>query len=219
MLPPESRARTPDESGPIAGVLLGLAAATVLSILFLDRPVASWAHGLHKPAWCVWLTWIADVPAPAAVLALTVLVVASLSGWTPPAGARVLMSMAVATLVAVAAVFVMKSAFGRTWPETWVANNPSWIGTHAYGFSPFHGGIGWSAFPSGHIATITAPIAASWVYAARWRPVLVTLPLLVVAGLIGANYHFLGDCVGGALLGVASARSVSMVRRYPPVAT
>ena len=105
---------------------------------------------------------------------------------------------------------MLKLAFGRPWPETWVNNNPSWIGTHTYGFRPFHGGAGWASFPSGHTTAITAPCAAIWPQAGRWRPALVALPCLVAAGLIGADFHFVGDCIAGALLGIASAGCVRL---------
>ena len=197
-------------------VLTAFALATVLAVVALDRPIATWSHGLHRPAWCVWLTWLADVPAPGAVLALGVIGISALRGMRPGPAARVLLVASVSTLVAVAAVFVLKSAFGRPWPETWVANNPSWIGTHTYWFFPFHGGIGWSSFPSGHLATITAPGAALWPHTRRWRPVLAALPVLVAIGLLGANFHFLGDCIGGTLLGIASAASVGLTLGLPP---
>ncbi len=184
------------------------AAAVLVSILLLDRPLADWAHGLHRPAWCVWLTWIADLPAPAAVLALGVAGAAWLGGWRPGPAGRLLLAVCIATLTADATKDVLKFAFGRPWPETWVNNNPSWIGTRVYGFFPFHGGAGWASFPSGHTTVITAPCAALWPAAGQWRPALGALPCLVAAGLIGCDFHFLSDCIAGALLGLACAAGV-----------
>jgi hypothetical protein len=48
----------------------------------------------------------------------------------------------------------LKYAFGRTWPVTWIENNPSLIQNGAFGFNPFHGGLGFAAFPSGHAAAV-----------------------------------------------------------------
>lgn len=178
-------------------------ALVLLSILFLDRPVADWAHGLGKPEWCVWLTWIGDATLPSAVLGLVGAGVAFMRGWRPGPSGRVFLAVCLATLAAVAAKDVLKFVFGRPWPETWIMHNPSWIGTRTYGFSPFHGGPGWASFPSGHTTSITAPCAVLWPHAGRLRPSLGVLPVLVVVGLIGANFHFVSDCLAGALLGIA----------------
>ncbi len=173
----------------------------LLSFLLLDQPIATAVHMLHRPQWCVRLTWIADVPGPASVLGLAACGAAWLAGWKPGTWGRLLLAACVATLAASAAKDLLKFAFGRPWPETWVANNPSWIGTHTYGLFPFHGGAGWASFPSGHTTVITAPCAALW-SVRRVRPLLAVLPLLVVVGLLGCDFHFLSDCLAGGLLGV-----------------
>ncbi len=178
-------------------------AAVLLSILFLDRPVADWAHTLHRPVWCVWLTRIADLPGPGSLGILAGSLVAWLFGWKPGAIGRLLIAVCLATLAAGAGKDLLKFGFGRPWPETWVNNNPSWIGSHTYGFAPFHGGQGWASFPSGHTTMITTPCAALWRSAGRWRPPLLLLPVLVALGLIGSDFHFLGDCLAGMLLGIA----------------
>ncbi len=182
-------------------------AAVLVSILFLDRPLADLAHTLHRPAWCVWLTWLADVPAPAALLGLLAAGMAWLCGWRPDATGRVLLAVCIATLTADAAKDLLKLGFGRTWPETWV-NNPSWITNHVSGFTPFHGGAGWASFPSGHTTVITAACAVMWRHAPRLRPLWALLPVLVVVGLLGSDFHFLADCLAGALLGTAYAAAI-----------
>ena len=190
------------------------------SILLLDRPVATAMHALHRPAWCVWLTWIADVPVPGAVLALAGAGFAWLCGWRPGAFGRVLLAACIATLMADAAKDVLKLGFGRLWPETWVQNNPSWIADHRFGFAPFHGGPGWASFPSGHTTVISAPCAVAWRHTGRpFRPAWAVLPALVAVGLLGADFHFLGDCIAGALLGLACAVCVdASIYSAPPTA-
>jgi len=200
---------TAEERRRAAWIIGGVILLIVLSFAFADRPLSTWSHvALHRPAWCVWLTWIADLPAPLAVVTLTCMGVAWLCGWRPGPVARLALAVCLATLAADAAKDVLKLAFGRTWPETWVNHNPSWIGTATYGFFPFHGGQGWASFPSGHTTSITAPCAALWRALPRLRAVLVMLPLLVAIGLIGADFHFLSDCLAGAGVGVLVARAV-----------
>ncbi len=183
-------------------VLAGGLLAVGLAYGLLDRPISSAVHLLHRPQWCVWLTWIAECPGPASVVGLIVGGIAWMAGWKPGPWGRVLLAACVATLAACAAKDVLKFAFGRPWPETWVNNNPSWIGTHTYGLSPFHGGAGWASFPSGHTTVITAPCASLW-RVRRLRPLLAALPALVVVGLLGCDFHFLSDCLAGGLLGAA----------------
>ena len=36
---------------------------------------------------------------------------------------------------------VLKFVFGRTWPETWIANNPSFIHSHVLASTCFMGGL------------------------------------------------------------------------------
>jgi membrane-associated phospholipid phosphatase len=92
-------------------------------------------------------------------------------------------------------------AFGRYWPETWIDDNPSLIGDGAYGFHPFHGGTAYSSFPSGHTARILAVATIVWIGYPRWRWACVLSSLAVAAGLIGMNYHFVGDVIAGGFVG------------------
>ncbi len=185
-------------------------AAIGVSIALVDRPAAEFAHGLGRPPAAIWLTRLAELPDP---LGIVLLVAAGL--WRLWRGRltavwRTLVAVALAALLATMCVILLKWGFGRLWPETWVDNNPSWIGNHRFGFFPFHGGAGYRSFPSGHMARITAPCAVLWWRAPRWRPVWGLLPLLVMAGLLGADFHFVSDCLGGALLGALCA---AMARR------
>jgi membrane-associated phospholipid phosphatase len=91
--------------------------------------------------------------------------------------------------------------FGRYWPETWVGGNPSLIGSGAYGFHPFHGGIAYGSFPSGHAARMAAVAAVVWIVYPRWRWAGVAASLVVIIGLLATDYHFVGDVIAGAFVG------------------
>jgi membrane-associated phospholipid phosphatase len=184
-------------------------ASLLLCIFLLDRPISTWSHDvLHHPQWCKALTWLADIPVPLSVAGLAGAFVAFLSGWRPGPAGRLFLAICIGTLFAEAMKDSLKYAFGRPWPETWVNDNPSWIGSHSFGFRPFHGGAGFASFPSGHTTLITAPCAVVWRHARRLHPVCIALPLLVAIGLIGCDYHFLSDCIAGALLGIACGATV-----------
>ena len=113
---------------------------------------------------------------------------------------RTVLIVSVATVLATAAVIALKYAFGRLWPETWIENNPSWISNHEFGFRPFHGGAGYESFPSGHTARITAPFAVLWQRLPRYRVVWVLAPLLVMAGLLAADFHLIHNHLRHGLL-------------------
>ncbi|MTJ84257.1 MAG: phosphatase PAP2 family protein [Telmatospirillum sp.] len=184
-----------------AGVLLIL-----LLVLFADRPFADWSYGtLHRPQLFVWMTHIVDPVPVIAVLGLGIQAVALLCGWRPGPLGRAAIAVCLAVLVGMAVKEVLKNAVGRTWPETWTNGNPSWIRDRVFSVDPFHGGNGWASFPSGHTTVITAPMAVLWFAIPRWR-ILWTVPVLLVAiGLLGCDYHWPSDIVGGWLVGVAAA--------------
>jgi membrane-associated phospholipid phosphatase len=98
----------------------------------------------------------------------------------------------------------LKYAFGRTWPESWIEKNPSLIQNGVFGFNPFHGGLGFASFPSGHVAAVCAVMAVLWWSYARLRPIYVACVAAVAVGLIGANYHFLSDILGGIFVGLSA---------------
>ena len=184
-------------------------AASLASIAFVDRPAAQLTHDVfHGDRMFVALTHIVDPLLPAASLGLLGLGGAMLAGWRPGPVWRIVLCACLAVLATVAVKDQAKYAFGRLWPETWVNRNPSWIADGAYGFFPFHGGTGWTSFPSGHMAVVTAPMAVVWRSLRAWR-VLTLVPIgLVAVGLYGADYHFVGDMIAGTLLGWVCARVV-----------
>jgi len=201
---------------------LGSAVITVpLAILLADRAVADAAHAyLHGIRFFIWLTWIAEPTVPLAIASLLVAGIAAFAGWRPGRTTQILLTAALATLVAAAVTNALKIAFGRTWPETWVAGNPSWISDGVFGFFPFHGGAGWASFPSGHTTVITAPMLALARSVPRFRLVAWIPVGLVAVGLLGADYHYLSDVLAGAYIGAASAIGVAaLVPATPPAAS
>ncbi len=180
-----------------------------LSVEFVDRAVATSMHqtfGGARPV--VALTPIVDPVLPGSAIVIIGAATAVVSGWRPGRVGWTFIACCMAALMAYAIKDQLKYAFGRLWPETWINNNPSWIRDGAYGFFPFHGGVGWSSFPSGHMAGISAPMTVVWVRLVRWRWIAAALVMLVAVGLVGADYHFVGDVLAGTLVGVASGLGV-----------
>lgn len=188
----------------LAAALL-LVAAIPLSVAFVDRPVADFVHGNlipYRPFFDA-LTHIVDPFHAFASLFLLWTLFQLARGAHLSRIEDVLLRLSISVAVSVMIKDQLKWAFGRTWPETWVQNNPSYFGNGVYGFFPFHGGQGWYSFPSGHTTVICAATAVLWMRWPRWRPLYAALGFAVVVGLLGADYHWVSDICAGAALGIA----------------
>ncbi|MDR3326250.1 MAG: phosphatase PAP2 family protein [Rhodospirillaceae bacterium] len=174
------------------------------SITFLDREIATWSHNyLNGIQMFVWFTWIIEPIPYLAVGGLAAFIILLLFGWRPgPLGSKIL-SFCLAVLVAIAIKEQLKFYFGRTWPETWTNDNPSWIDNGIFTFQLFHGKDGWASFPSGHTTTIAASMSVLWRIIPKFRLLWGCLFVLVAIGLLGANYHWLSDIITGGFLGTA----------------
>jgi membrane-associated phospholipid phosphatase len=179
-------------------------AAVAASYAWLDRPIAVFVHGLVAPFEPFEkLAIVPDLSMP-----VTLCVAVGLAWWGFKGGAltrlqTVLMLTAACVLAADGVKDQLKFAFGRTWPETWIRHNPSFIHDGVYGFHPFHGGPGFASFHSGHTTVSCAALCVLGICYPRFR-VLYGLGMLgMAAGLVGANFHFLSDVIAGAFLGIS----------------
>jgi membrane-associated phospholipid phosphatase len=195
---------------------LALAACVIVVTVcyfFVDRPVAFFVHDhdLRRYTWLKWLTYAAVAFEPLAPCFLVLAVVRR--AWGPLTRAETaLMAAGLSFMITLAFKDDLKVAFGRYWPDTWINHNPSLLGDGGYGFHPFaelephtpgeptHEGW-YGSFPSGHTARICSIASVLWVAYRRWRAVAVLLVAAVVVGLVGMNYHFVGDIVAGGTLG------------------
>jgi membrane-associated phospholipid phosphatase len=176
--------------------------AVFIAYQFLDRPIAFYSseHFVKKP----WFDGLAQIPEYFWRIAVGVFVLSGIYGLIGrplPHCLAVALASSVSLVAASSIKDSLKFAFGRTWPETWVQNNPSLIRDGAYGFNPFHGGQGYASFPSGHTTATCAVVAVLWFCYPRFRALYVVVIAAVVIGLIGADYHFLGDIIAGGFLG------------------
>jgi membrane-associated phospholipid phosphatase len=182
--------------------LLVCAALVLLCYLFVDIPVAFVVHD-QKLADHAVFKWLTDPPPV-------------MQAWTPAALAALMFRrafgpfrrcelalMAACVSMVLADQFRQSLAyvFGRYWPETWINNNPSLIRDGAYGFHFFHGGSAYGSFPSGHTARTVAVAAVVWIAYPRWRWACVLGSVAVAVGLLGMDYHFVGDVIAGGFVG------------------
>ena len=184
----------------IAIVACGL--AVILCYFFIDRPVAFFVHD-HQIARFEEFRWLTEPPpmvqgwSPLVILLLAIW--RALGPWR--VWQRTLFIACVSLIVADQFRLSIGDICGRDWPETWHDNNPSLIGTGAYGFHFFDLGGDTGSFPSGHAARIAAFAAVFWLALprGRWLYAILAVPMLVA--LVAMNYHFLGDVIAGSVLG------------------
>jgi membrane-associated phospholipid phosphatase len=206
-----------------------LAAAAVLSVgglvvvlcyFFVDRQVAWFVQRHHFPHWLLqWPPRISDWLKDGAAVAIGLAVL--WWAWRPGGYLqRVLLAVSASLILTIALKSFLKWVSGRYWPLTWKGDNPSLIGSGDYGFHPFHYGVAYESFPSGHAAVMCAAMSVLWFAYPRGRWLYALATAAVCLALVGMNYHFVGDVVGGGLLGwlmgVCVARLLHLVRWLPP---
>ena len=186
--------------------LLGIAAAVTASFLWLDRPVALFVHDYVRYSRRTVVDELSHFPNPLFLLAVVLSVIL---GLRMILGRPLSRHQANTFVCSLAVIFtetiknMLKFIFGRTWPETWVDNNPSFIGDGVYGFHFMHGGSAYQSFPSGHMAAACTVISVLWLRYPHFRWSYLIVGLFVGTALVGANYHFLSDVIAGAFIGAS----------------
>ncbi len=195
--------------------LLGLGLTAILvavSYAWIDRPVAYFVH--DKFAGVRIFVDLTRIPEIVSVCAGAVFVAAALYVLVRRPEGRFSSLLVLCTISIAMSTLIkdqLKFVFGRTWPETWINHNPSLIHDGVFGFNFFTNGRAYSAFPSGHTTIVCAVAAALWIRLPRYRPLWATIVILVAVGLIGANYHFVGDVIAGAFVGISTGSAVVLL--------
>jgi membrane-associated phospholipid phosphatase len=186
--------------------LLGTSAAVTVSYFWLDRPIALLAHGHVRSGHEQLLGHLVfpDPLIPIAALLFVAIGLRAISKRPLPRYQAAGLVASLSVLVADEIADFLKFVFGRTSPESWMGQHPSFIADHVYGFNFFHDGSAYQAFPSGHMTATCAALAALWAWYPRWRVLWVLMGLGVGAALIAGNFHFLSDVIAGAFVGAST---------------
>jgi membrane-associated phospholipid phosphatase len=182
------------------------AVAVAVAFLWLDKPIAIFAHGalIQTPIYAS-LTLLPEPLVPLSLMILFALGFWKLAGGTLSKPHHVALMCSVSLIVAETLKSQLKYVFGRTWPETWIkGGNPSLIQDGAYGFNFFHGGPGYASFPSGHTTAVCAVVSVLWICYPRLRVLYGATVAAVAIGLVGADYHFLSDIIAGGFIGTTT---------------
>ncbi|MGC1466157.1 MAG: phosphatase PAP2 family protein [Pseudolabrys sp.] len=199
--------------------LAATALAVAISYVWLDRPIALMMHReFPHPDAFEKLTHIPDPLVPLAVVGFVTIGLRALAGRMHFKVETPILLCSISLIVGDAIKNQLKFVFGRTWPDTWTNNNPSLIHDGVFGFNFFHGGNGYTSFPSGHMTVTCAVISVLWVFYPRLRPLWLLAGVAVAVGLVGADYHFLGDVIGGAFVGISTGWVVTSIWRRRAIA-
>ena len=172
----------------------------------------------HFYASSVWYHYTSDLP-DSLLLFAGVTTVCAYAGYRFRAGRNVFdavtklcLLIAFAVPAAYGAKIVTKTIFGRINTRVWIQAQET------YGFHWFQGGGAFNGFPSGHMVVFTAVLAAFWRIFPRWKNLYLAAGIALSAALIATNYHFVGDVVAGAYLGIivetAAFRGVIRQRQF-----
>src|SRR6059036_2710307 len=181
-------------------------AAVSVCYFWIDRPVAFfvYAHPINEIEIFRWLTYPPPEVQNWSALVLAILMVRR--AWGPfLRWQKVLLVACISLIVADNFRISLGDVFGRYWPDTWTHDNPSLIGTGAYGFHPFQRGDDIGSFPSGHACRIFG-FAGVWMIAipeSRVVTMILVAPMLL--SLVAMNYHFVSDVIAGSVLGALIA--------------
>jgi membrane-associated phospholipid phosphatase len=180
------------------------AVAVIICYYFVDRPVALFVHdhGFAKIEEFRWLTEPPPLVQGWSPLVLVLLAVRR--AWGPwKIWQHNLFVACISLIVADQFRQSLGDLCGRYWPETWHNNNPSLIGTGAYGFHLFEVSDDTGSFPSGHAARIFGFFSVFWLAMPRGRWLYAILAAPMCVALVAMNYHFVGDVIAGGVLGGA----------------
>ncbi len=174
---------------------------------FIDKPLALWVNASNFPTHFSWLRYISYAKSLCFFLTggcYFLFIISQCFGYQQRMGLHTLF-IANSIFFSHAITENIKFIFGRLWPNTWTNQNLSLIKNNAYGFHFFHSGGGYESFPSGHTTVVVALMAAIWILYLRLRWLSIMGTMLIFIGLVGMNYHFLGDCVGGFFVAVITS--------------
>jgi membrane-associated phospholipid phosphatase len=198
------------KSVPFRNWLISLAAcavASLLSIAYVDRPVADYVHLNLLQSHII--QGLASALGPLVIfVALAFLVLVGTGCWvlagrnlSPRFEASLLCSWS--TVWAMASTEILKRIFGRSDPEMWTGFSTTASAKATYAFHFLHGGPLFESFPSGTMAIAAAILSVLWILMPRLRAAWALLLAFVAFALIVTNGHFVADVIGGGFLGVS----------------
>ncbi len=202
---------------------LGYCILTILSILFIDKPLALIIHYKRIDQLYVFKYFSEFMPW---LLTLLVLVFSVRNELFIRHTSYNLIGKISLGLLSISYFFIflelsltaktwLKNVSGRYWPKTWIHSNLSLINHGVYGFNWGNGYFNQSCFPSGH--TVLTVFCYFWLcyLKPQYRKIWLVLVLLTPISLVCLDYHYLGDCLAGTGIAIIiAATSLHLYQFY-----
>ncbi|MBR9729479.1 phosphatase PAP2 family protein [Shewanella intestini] len=182
----------------------------ILSVQYADTRIATFMH-TYNSANLLFHT-LSEIPLVLSIIAASLIVLGMLPKWRPTlhqVSRQLTWLFIIATTIRVSS----KVIFGRTWPETWINHNLSWIDNGIEGFYPFNLEAGFHSFPSGHTLFAFALGGMFCHLMPRLRVFWLVLMFATACGQLGQNYHYLGDILAGATMGLLLAHCCTHISK------
>ncbi|MDE1901417.1 MAG: phosphatase PAP2 family protein [Alphaproteobacteria bacterium] len=193
-------------------------------MLFADRPIALWAHGLDtthhalidffrhitnfgKSTWYLWLCGIATILCGFLSRAQSAPPFARrLCAYIGSRALFVFLTIAVSGIVA----DIFKPIIGRARPVELLRDN-------LYGFHFFTtAGFAWNSMPSGHTTTAFALGFSLCALYPRLRPLWLAIAVTLGLSRVMVDAHYVSDVCAGAVLGSLTVRVFLAYRKLQP---
>ena len=186
--------------------LLLVALFALVSVQWLDKPIALWVHGVFaSPRRVAELAGSPFLSMPLVAAAVfVVLGLLAIMGRRFTKLETAVLLCDISMLAADAAKNQLKFAFGRTWPDSWGPGVVSLVHDNVYEFHFFQPGTSFESFPSGHAAVAAAALSVLWILYPKLRALWGTGVVTAAAGLVALNLHFLSDVVAGSFVGIST---------------
>jgi membrane-associated phospholipid phosphatase len=188
------------------GTLLLTALFALISVTWLDKPIAILVHELSPMR--QFPHGIAQSPAFSIPLASAVIfVIFGLAAMMEREFSKLETAILLCDISLLATDAIkdqLKSVFGRTWPDSWDPGISSLIRDNEFRFNFFHPGQMIGSFPSGHAAGVAAVMSVLWIAFPHLRWTSVICIAVADVGLVLLNLHFLSDVVVGTFVGAST---------------
>jgi membrane-associated phospholipid phosphatase len=188
------------------GGLLLTASMVIISVLWLDRPIATFIHcmfGTRHLSNAIVGSPELSIP----VVSALVFIAFGLSGIMGRRFSKLEISVLLCDISILATDAIknqLKYVFGRTWPDSWNSQIVSFVHDNVYGFNFFHHGLSFESFPSGHAAVTASVMTILWILFPRQRTLWGLCVCAANAGLVLLNLHFLSDVLAGTFVGIST---------------
>lgn len=175
-------------------VMILYLAMIVACYFWADQPVALYVHSLKLSLHYPILNWITQLGRSIIWLLILPALILFFRYMRRDKQSELRFCFMFCVLVSATGIcFILKNLLGRARPDLLFSQ-------HLFGFFGFHRDHLYHSFPSGHTTQMTAVVLSLVLLYPRYRWILVSLGLVIVATRVLLTYHYLSDVLATAYL-------------------